>query len=146
MRKVNSFDELKVLADELKPNLSLRKNYSKENVLRRELLVCCDTGCTSSNSLEIVSELENEIKKSGIQDKVSVRLTGCFGFCAQGPIVKVYPDNVFYVKVEPSDAEKIVQSHLIRNTVVEELLYEEESLSKKLKNKKKCLSTKNSYV
>ena len=47
MRKVNSFDELKVLADELKPNLSLRKNYSKENVLRRELLVCCDTGCTS---------------------------------------------------------------------------------------------------
>ncbi len=142
MRKVNSFDELKVLADELKPNLSLRKNYSKENVLRRELLVCCDTGCTSSNSLEIVSELENEIKKSGIQDKVSVRLTGCFGFCAQGPIVKVYPDNVFYVKVEPSDAEKIVQSHLIRNTVVEELLYEEESLSKKLKSKKKCLSTK----
>ncbi|ALP05774.1 Ferredoxin, 2Fe-2S [Clostridioides difficile] len=132
MRKVNSFDELKVLADELKPNLSLRKNYSKENVLRRELLVCCDTGCTSSNSLEIVSELENEIKKSGIQDKVSVRLTGCFGFCAQGPIVKVYPDNVFYVKVEPSDAEKIVQSHLIRNTVVEELLYEEESLSKKV--------------
>ncbi len=69
-------------------------------------------------------------------------MTGCFGFCAQGPIVKVYPDNVFYVKVEPSDAEKIVQSHLIRNTVVEELLYEEESLSKKLKSKKKCLSTK----
>lgn len=59
-------------------------------------------------------------------------MTGCFGFCAQGPIVKVYPDNVFYVKVEPSDAEKIVQSHLIRNTVVEELLYEEESLSKKV--------------
>ncbi len=73
-------------------------------------------------------------------------MTGCFGFCAQGPIVKVYPDNVFYVKVEPSDAEKIVQSHLIRNTVVEELLYEEESLSKKVEEQEEMSFYKNSYV
>lgn len=66
MCKVNLFDELKVLVDELKFNFSLRKNYFKENVLRRELFVCCDIGCIFLNSLEIVSELENEIKKLGI--------------------------------------------------------------------------------
>ena len=75
--------------------------------------------------------LKEEIKKVGLEDHAMVHLTGCFGFCAMGPIVKVYPDNVFYVHVKPDDAEEIVNSHIARNEVVERLLFEEPALDYK---------------
>ena len=131
MSKIKSFNELKDFADKLKPILNMRENHNKENIQKREILVCGGTGCTSSDSIKIIENLRNEIENAGLKDTASVHLTGCFGFCAKGPITKVYPDNVFYVQVKPKDACEIVQSHLVNNTVVERLLFEEPSLNNK---------------
>ncbi|EQK44878.1 NADH-quinone oxidoreductase subunit NuoF [Paraclostridium bifermentans] len=131
MSKIKSFNELRDLIDELKPNLSLRNNTIDENS-KKELLVCGDTGCRAANSIPIIDSLKAEIKNAGLEDIVSVSLTGCFGFCAQGPIVKVHPDNVFYVKVSADDAKEIVQEHLVKGNVVDRLLYLEASENKKV--------------
>ncbi len=131
MSKIKSFNELKDFADKLKPILHMRENHTKENPEKREILVCGGTGCTSADSIKIIENLRDEIKKAGLEGKAEVHLTGCFGFCAKGPIAKVYPDNVFYTQVKPEDAAEIVQSHLVKHQVVERLLFEEPSLDHK---------------
>ena len=131
MSKIKSFNELKDFADKLKPILYMRENHTKENPEKREILVCGGTGCTSSDSIQIIENLRNEIKKADLEGSVEVLLTGCFGFCAKGPIVKVYPDDIFYTQVKPEYASEIVQSHLINHKVVERLLFEEPTLDHK---------------
>lgn len=133
MNQIKSFDELNNLVNKLKPNLSLRNNLKQENN-KKELLVCGDTGCRAANSMPIIDSLKQEIKNAGLEDLVSVSLTGCFGFCAQGPIVKVHPDNVFYVKVQADDARDIVQDHLVEGKLVDRLLFLEQSEEKKVKS------------
>ena len=128
MKKLNSIAELKAAVKEFKPVLDLRENHTDAIPDKRDILVCGGTGCTSSDSLQIIENLKAEIKKAGLSDHAIVHLTGCFGFCAMGPIVKVYPDNVFYVHVKPEDAAEIVQSHIANNQVVERLLFEEPAL------------------
>lgn len=103
---------------------------------RMHLLVCGGTGCTSSNSLKLVESFNESLKKNGLSDEVEVVITGCFGFCEKGPIVKVYPDNVFYVLVQPEDADEIVSEHVIKGRKVERLLYEEPNLNVKLEGQK----------
>ena len=131
MSKIKSFDELKNLVSELKPALDMRENHTKEDITKREILVCGGTGCTSADSLQIIENLRSEIKKAGLENEAEVHLTGCFGFCAKGPIAKVFPDNVFYIQVTPNDAEEIVKEHLVNHRVVERLLFEEPSLDHK---------------
>lgn len=131
MSTIKSFDELKSLVSELKPNLSIRNNVTQDSK-KIELLVCGDTGCRAANSMPIIDNLKEEIQNAGLEDRVSVSLTGCFGFCAQGPIVKVHPDNVFYVKVSAEDAHEIVQEHIINGNIVDRLLFLEESQDKKV--------------
>ena len=128
MKKLNSIADLKAAAKEYKPILDLRENHTDAIPDKRDILVCGGTGCTSSDSLQIIENLKAEIEKAGLSDHAMVHLTGCFGFCAMGPIVKVYPDNVFYVHVKPEDAAEIVQSHIANNQVVERLLFEEPAL------------------
>ena len=131
MSKIKSFNELKDFADKLKPILYMRENHTKENPEKREILVCGGTGCTSSDSIQIIENLRNEIKKADLEGSVEVLLTGCFGFCAKGPIVIIYPDDIFYTQVKPEDASEIVQSHLVNHKVVERLLFKEPSLDHK---------------
>ena len=131
MSKIKSFNELKDFADKLKPILYMRENHTKENPEKREILVCGGTGCTSSDSIQIIENLRTEIKKANLEGRAEVHLTGCFGFCAKGPIVKVYPDDIFYTQVKPEDASEIVQSHLVNHKVVERLLFEEPTLDHK---------------
>lgn len=131
MSKIKSFNELKDFADKLKPILYMRENHTKENPEKREILVCGGTGCTSSDSIQIIENLRTEIKKADLEGRAEVHLTGCFGFCAKGPIVKVYPDDIFYTQVKPEDASEIVQSHLINHKIVERLLFEEPTLDHK---------------
>ena len=131
MNRINSFDELKIAVKKFKPSLQLRENFTKDNLVKRDILVCGGTGCSSSDSMEIIENLKYEIEKAGLSDHAEVQLTGCFGFCAKGPIVKVYPDNVFYIKVTPDDAKEIVQEHILNHRVVERLLFEEPSLDHK---------------
>ena len=141
MKRINSYAELKAAVEEYKPLLNLRKKDSSDGVpTKREILVCGDTGCASSGSIKVLEALEDEIKKAGLEDVAKVQLTGCFGFCAVGPIVKVYPDNVFYVHLTPEDAKEIVESHIKNNVVVERLLYEEPALDNIRVNNEKDMS------
>jgi len=87
------------------------------------LMVCGGTGCHASESDAIVCNLRDELEAKGLQDTVQVILTGCFGFCEKGPIVKVMPDNTFYVQVKPEDAQVIVEEHVIKGRKVTRLLY-----------------------
>lgn len=92
---------------------------------RSHVLVCGGTGCTSSGSQLIVKTLENEIKKNGLEQEVKVVRTGCFGLCALGPIMIVYPEGSFYSMVKPEDIPEIVTEHLLKGRVVTRLLYQE---------------------
>ena len=87
------------------------------------ILVCGGTGCLSSQSGEIVEGLKKAIEDIGMQNQVQVVKTGCFGFCEKGPIVKILPDNTFYVQVKPEDVEEIVSEHIVKGRKVERLLY-----------------------
>ncbi len=90
----------------------------------RVLFVCQGTGCVSSKSPEIQTALENEIKEKGLED-IQVKLTGCHGFCQQGPIVIVEPEGIFYGLVGIDDVPEIVESHLVNGKPVNRLFYTE---------------------
>lgn len=94
---------------------------------KMHILVCGGTGCRASASKNIICRLEDCLKERALEDEVQVIATGCFGFCEKGPIVKIMPDNTFYVQVKPEDAEEIVNEHIIKGRQVERLLYKEPS-------------------
>ncbi len=87
------------------------------------MLVCAGTGCRASSSDMLYENLKKELQEQGLENEVQVVETGCFGFCEKGPIVKVIPDNTFYVSVEPKDAKEIVAEHAIKGRQVKRLLY-----------------------
>ena len=92
---------------------------------RSHVLVCGGTGCTSSGSEQIIQTLKDELKKNRLQNEVAVVKTGCHGLCAEGPVMIVYPEAVFYSKVRPEDVEEIVSEHLLKGRIVERLVYHE---------------------
>jgi len=92
---------------------------------RSNVLVCGGTGCTSSNSELIISRLKEEIAIRGLDKEVNVVRTGCFGLCALGPIMIVYPEGSFYSRVTPEDIPEIVEEHLLKGRIVKRLLYQE---------------------
>lgn len=92
---------------------------------RSQVLVCGGTGCTSSGSPSIIEKLHEEIKKNGLEEEVQVVRTGCFGLCALGPIMIVYPEGCFYSAVKEEDIPEIVSEHLLKGRIVERLLYAE---------------------
>ncbi len=92
---------------------------------RSHVLVCGGTGCTSSNSQKIIEAMEAEIKAKGLENEVQVIRTGCFGLCALGPIMVVYPEGCFYSEVKVEDVPEIVEEHLLKGRMVKRLLYSE---------------------
>ncbi len=104
--------------------------------IRMHLLVCGGTGCTSSDSLKLVDNLNESIKQHGLCDEVEVVVTGCFGFCEKGPIIKIYPDNIFYITVKPEDAEDIVTEHIMKGRQLERLLFSDPNGEGKLEGQK----------
>ena len=94
-------------------------------MIRSHVLVCGGTGCTSSGSEQIIRTFESEIAKQGLQDEVKVVRTGCFGLCALGPVVVVYPEGAFYSMVKAEDVPEIVSEHLLKGRIVKRLLYRE---------------------
>ena len=87
------------------------------------VLICGGTGCHASQSDKIASDFQAALVEKKLDGEVQVVRTGCFGFCEQGPIVKILPDNTFYVKVKPEDVEEIIAEHLIKGRKVNRLLY-----------------------
>ena len=92
------------------------------DLFRAHVLVCCGTGCTSSNSAKILEQFEQQIPAQGLEKEVKVVQTGCFGLCAQGPIVVIYPEGVMYYRVTPEDVSEIVSEHLLKGRYVERLM------------------------
>ena len=103
--------------------MRLDEDAVSENEYEKEILVCAGTGCISSKSGDFVDALKEELAKNQLTEKVNIVKTGCFGLCAQGPIVIIYPEAVFYHQVQPKHAKKIVSEHLIKGNLVEKLLY-----------------------
>jgi (2Fe-2S) ferredoxin len=90
---------------------------------KMHILVCGGTGCISAESELIIDNLNKYLKEENMDATVKVLKTGCFGFCEKGPIVKILPDNTFYVQVTPADAEEIVKEHIVKGRKVERLLF-----------------------
>ena len=90
------------------------------------ILVCGGTGCESSKADDIFNNLLTEAKNFGVEDKVQIVKTGCFGFCEKGPIVKVLPEDSFYVEVKPEDAKTIIAEQIVKGREVKRLLYNQE--------------------
>ncbi|MFO7729178.1 MAG: NADH-quinone oxidoreductase subunit NuoF [Spirochaetia bacterium] len=95
------------------------------------ILVCGGTACESSKSDKIYKNLMHECESQGVRDKVQVVKTGCFGFCEQGPIIKVLPEESFYVQVTPEDAKEIVSEHIVKGREVTRLLYDKAESKKR---------------
>ncbi len=101
---------------------------------RSNVLVCGGTGCTSSDSLKIVEKLNEEIAARGLEKEVNVITTGCFGLCALGPIVVIYPEGSFYSMVNLDDIPEIVEEHLLKGRIVTRLLYQETVVEDNIKS------------
>ncbi|MGI6152802.1 MAG: NADH-quinone oxidoreductase subunit NuoF [Christensenellaceae bacterium] len=98
------------------------------DLYRSHVLVCGGTGCTSSNSPEIMAKLEEGLKEKGLEKEVKVVRTGCFGLCEAGPVVIVYPEGSFYSRVTLEDVPEIIDEHLLKGRIVDRLLYKEENV------------------
>lgn len=122
---IRSIAELGKLQEEHYNKLVLRLGETSldEEIQKFHILVCSGTGCTASNSGQILRKLQREIKKRHLEDQVKVFKTGCFGFCKLGPIIVVHPDRTFYCQVEVQDVDDILEEHIENHRVVEKLLY-----------------------
>ena len=94
-------------------------------MIRSHVLICGGTGCTSSGSKVLMSTFEKELEKNGLQEEVKIVQTGCFGLCALGPVVIIYPEGTFYSRVEEKDVAEIVSEHLLKGRLVERLVYKD---------------------
>lgn len=100
------------------------------------LLICGGTGCSASKSEEIIERFKTELKAQNLDNDIQVVRTGCFGFCEKGPIVKIIPDNTFYVQVTPEDVPEIIAEHLIKGRKVSRLLYVDPKVNKHVSDSK----------
>ena len=100
-------------------------------MIRSHVLVCGGTGCTSSGSRAISDKLAEELKIKGLEDEVKIVQTGCFGLCALGPIMIIYPEGTFYSMVTPDDIPEIVEEHLLKGRIVERLVYNDTGAEEK---------------
>ncbi len=95
------------------------------SLYRSHVLICGGTGCTSSGGAKLIDEFEAQLKANGLENEVKVVKTGCFGLCALGPVVVVYPEGAFYSRVEKEDVAEIVTEHLLKGRIVKRLVYDE---------------------
>jgi NADH:ubiquinone oxidoreductase subunit F (NADH-binding)/(2Fe-2S) ferredoxin len=103
---------------------------------KMHLLVCGGTGCRASASDSITENLKQSLQDNNLQDEVQVIMTGCFGFCEKGPIIKVLPDNTFYTEVKPEDTDEVVKEHVIKGRKVERLLYKDPEKGETIRDSK----------
>ena len=126
---MKSLEELKVIREKMQGQIEFRSEHMGDfpilDGFKKHVLVCGGTGCTSSGSRKILDTLEKEIAKHGLQNEIGIVKTGCFGLCALGPIMIVYPEGAFYSMVNEEDIPEIVSEHLANGKVVTRLLYQE---------------------
>ena len=132
-------------------NLEVIKEQYHENaeLIKRRIIICAGTGCVANGSLKVFAEFENQLKEKGIdvvlelhkeeggcdcdKDKYLISESGCQGFCQMGPLVNIEPDGILYMKVKTNDVAEIVEQTLLRNELVERLLYKDPKTHKPCK-------------
>ena len=126
-----TIEELNKISKEYEDLIKVRRIVAEEGEklagetgYRKQILVCGGTGCTSSNSQGVINALEEELKAHGIENEILVVKTGCFGLCALGPIMIVYPEGVFYAEAKTENVKRIVEEHIIGGNVCKDLLYQ----------------------
>lgn len=145
-----TLEKLEKVKASVSDKIMLRKGRADKD--KREILVCSSTGCVSCESLELVKSFKKSILEKGMQDTVKVDVTGCFGLCAVGPIVIVYPESTFYTHVKVSDVEDILEQHIKGGKPVERLLDTENGIRKVTKkditfyNKQVFIARKNADI
>ena len=117
---MKSLEEIHKIREEKRKELDLRVNTNMDT-REKHILVCHGTGCTSSNSVEILENFNKLIKEKNIENVRAIK-TGCFGLCAKGPIVIIRPEDTFYAQVKPEDCEEIIQTHILEGKRVDRLL------------------------
>ncbi|MCW2276717.1 NADH-quinone oxidoreductase subunit NuoF [Heliophilum fasciatum] len=100
----------------------------------RRIFICAGSGCISSGSRQVADKLQQALDEAGLNQTVPITMTGCHGFCEQGPIVVIAPDDVFYCRVQPEDAVTLVEQHLVQGQLVESLLYRDSQTGERAKS------------
>ena len=120
--------KLEQIKKERLPIVNFRRNLEEKDVdnCKYEVMVCGSTGCRASGSVSVYDLFMQKIKEKGLDD-IKINHAGCFGLCAMGPIVIVYPEAIFYTKVKEEDVDKIIEQHLINNKPVEELIFKDDN-------------------
>ncbi len=122
---IKSREDINKIREAKKADLEIRRNKDAVPTQaggRMHILVCGGTGCTSSSSMKIIEKMEALIAGNNMADEIKVIKTGCFGLCAQGPIMMIYPDHLMYTQVQPEDVEEIFENHIKCGQVVTRLL------------------------
>ncbi|MBN1313567.1 MAG: NADH-quinone oxidoreductase subunit NuoF [Anaerolineae bacterium] len=133
MPKIESYQHLLDTCRQYRPLLHLRLDEPGEEITERTIMVCGGTGCFASESRQVLARFQELIAKHELDDTVQALVTGCFGLCQEGPIVKIYPDDVFYIRVTPNDVDTIFEQHILGNQIVRQLLYEDPASGNKIK-------------
>ena len=128
--QIKSFSDLQEVKAREYVHVAMRQSAEEAKkyegkTYRKNVLICGGTGCTSSDSEKLIAKMKEELAKAGLDKEVNVVRTGCFGLCALGPIMIVYPEGSFYSRVKVEDIPRIVEEHLKGGKVVKELLYDE---------------------
>ena len=122
---IKSISDIDKIRKEKQADLMIRVNPDAEPTAtggKMHIMVCGGTGCTSSNSMKIIDGLESLIKINKLENDIKVVKTGCFGLCAEGPIVMFYPEHIMYTLVQPEDVNEIFDSHIMKGEPVRRLL------------------------
>ena len=126
---IKNLADLAVVREKMQGKITFRRHNPGTEVtdgnVRKHVLICGGTGCTSSKSVQIKEKMEKCLVEAGIADEIQVVMTGCFGLCALGPIMIVYPEGTFYSRIHVDDVEEIVKEHLVGGNPVKRLLYAE---------------------
>ncbi len=112
--RLNSIEELKSKINDCK---------NQPQTQKRQLTFCCSSGCVANKSLDVKEIFDQLINEHNLQETIETKTVGCFGFCSQGPFVKVFPDNVTYKLVKENDVKEIFETHLLNNKIVERLVF-----------------------
>jgi len=154
MSKISSLEELRTLKEEYKKlvenrftedettsldnhdikSYGLKSESNTKGTSHIDILVCGGTGCRASQSVDVVEMFNKELEQLNLKDKVKVEITGCFGFCEKGPIVKIMPENIFYVEITPEKAKLIIEEHIVKGNLVEECVYNDPQTGNRLPN------------
>ena len=126
---MKTISDLNAIRERMRSEVKMRKNDgSVESKYKYQILICGGTGCHSNHSGDLINEFKALISEKGLQNDVEVIQTGCFGLCAVGPVVIVYPEDAFYSKVKVEDVRAIVEEHIVGGKIIERLLHKDSSV------------------